>query len=240
MQQFSKSGEKIIYVVIVLNLISMVFESEPDLSLEQVKYLNYFELFSISIFSIEYILRTFISIKNKRNYNSSFFGIIDLIACLFVFNNICDFIAILPFFFQSFIGFDGRFVRVFRLFRVSRILKLGKFNRSFELLWNGIKNVQRELYLTFFIAFVMLFFSATGIYYLENELQPESFTSIRASFWWAVASLTGVGFEEIYPITLGGKIFGTIISLVGVGVVAVPTGIISASFVEVITNDKKF
>ena len=226
MKQFSKSGEKIIYVVIVLNLISMVFESEPELSLKQIEYLNYFELFSISIFSIEYILRTYISLKNRKNYNSSFFGIIDLIA-------------ILPFFFQSLIGFDGRFVRVFRLFRVSRILKLGKFNRSFELLWSGIKNVQRELYLTFFIAFVMLFFSATGIYYLENEIQPASFTSIRASFWWAVASLTGVGFEEIYPITIGGKIFGTIISLVGVGVVAVPTGIISASFVDVITNEKK-
>jgi len=120
---------------------------------------------------------------------------------------------------------------------MSRILKLGKFNKSFDLLGRGIQNVKRELYLTFFIAFVMLFFSATGIYYLENSVQPESFSSIRESFWWAVASLTGVGFEEIFPITTGGKIFGTIISLVGVGVVAVPTGIISASFVEIIQDD---
>ena len=83
----------------------------------------------------------------------------------------------------------------------------------------------------------MLFFSATGIYYLENPIQPENFSSIKDSFWWSVASLTGVGFEEIFPVTLGGKIFGTIISLVGVGVVAVPTGIISASFVEVINEN---
>ena len=146
-------------------------------------------------------------------------------------------LSVLPFYFQSLIGFDGRFVRVFRLFRVSRILKLGKFNKSFELLGKGINNVKRELYLTFFIAFVMLFFSATGIYYLENPIQPENFSSIKDSFWWSVASLTGVGFEEIFPVTLGGKIFGTIISLVGVGVVAVPTGIISASFVEVINEN---
>ena len=70
-------------------------------------------------------------------------------------------------------------------------------------------------------------------------MQPEHFTSIKESFWWSVASLTGVGFEEIFPITLGGKIFGTLISLVGVGVVAVPTGIISASFVELINEDNK-
>jgi voltage-gated potassium channel len=83
----------------------------------------------------------------------------------------------------------------------------------------------------------MLFFSATGIYYLEYPEQPEIFSSIKESFWWAVSSLTGVGFEEKYPITLGGKIFGTIISLIGIGIVAVPTGIISASFVEVINED---
>lgn len=219
----SKSAEKVIYAVIVLNLVAMVVESEPDLPQQFRNYLGYFEIFSITLFSIEYIVRTFVSYRNKKKYNTSFFGVIDLLS-------------VLPFYFQSLIGFDGRFVRVFRLFRVSRILKLGKFNKSFELLGKGINNVKRELYLTFFIAFVMLFFSATGIYYLENPVQPENFTSIKDSFWWSVASLTGVGFEEIFPITLGGKIFGTIISLVGVGVVAVPTGIISASFVEVINE----
>lgn len=220
----SKSAEKFIYVVIVLNLIAMVVESEPDLPQQFRNYLGYFEIFSIALFSIEYIVRTFVSYRNKKKYNTSFFGVIDLLS-------------VLPFYFQSLIGFDGRFVRVFRLFRVSRILKLGKFNKSFELLGRGINNVKRELYLTFFIAFVMLFFSATGIYYLENPIQPENFSSIKDSFWWSVASLTGVGFEEIFPVTLGGKIFGTIISLVGVGVVAVPTGIISASFVEVINEN---
>tara|TARA_Y100000588_G_scaffold387150_1_gene484297 strand:- start:1489 stop:2106 length:618 start_codon:yes stop_codon:yes gene_type:complete len=203
----------------------MVIESEPDLSDNFKDKLYVFEVISIIIFSIEYFIRTIESIKDKNKYNTSFFGLIDLFA-------------ILPFYLQSIIGFDGRFIRVFRLFRISRIIKLGRFSKSFELLGKGIKNVKNELLLTFFIAFVMLFFSAAGIYYLENPVQPENFSSITESFWWAVASLTGVGFEQIFPVTIGGKIFGTIISLIGVGVVAIPTGIISASFVQIVKQNK--
>ena len=217
--------DKFIYALIILNLISMVIESEPDLTEETTTYFFYFEVFSITIFTLEYIIRSWVSFKQKKAYNLSFFGIIDLLS-------------ILPFFFSSAIGFDGRFVRIFRLFRVSRILKLGKFSKSFEILGEGISNVKKELYITFFIAFIMLFFSASGIYYLENPEQPKAFSSITESFWWAVSSLTGVGFEEIFPKTIGGKLFGTLISLVGIGVVAVPTGIVSASFVEVLEDQK--
>jgi len=217
--------DKFIYALIILNLISMVIESEPDLTEEIKTYFFYFEVFSITIFTLEYVIRSWFSFKQKKNYNISFFGIIDLLS-------------ILPFFFSSVIGFDGRFVRIFRLFRVSRILKLGKFSKSFEILGEGISNVKKELYITFFIAFIMLFFSASGIYYLENPEQPKAFSSITESFWWAVSSLTGVGFEEIFPKTIGGKLFGTLISLVGIGVVAVPTGIVSASFVEVLEEQK--
>ncbi len=222
----SKLFEKSIFFLIVLNLIAMVIESEPNLSTSFRKSLSSFEVFSIIVFTIEYILRTVNGFREKKKYNLTFFGIIDLFS-------------ILPFYLQSLMGFDGRFIRIFRLFRVSRILKLGRFSKSFELLAQGIGNVKTELYLTFSIAFIMLFFSAAGMYFIEGSEQPETFHSIRASFWWAVASLTGVGFEEIYPITLGGKMFGSIISLIGIGVVAVPTGIISASFVELIDEHKR-
>ena len=217
--------DKFIYLLVIFNLISMVIESEPDLSSETKNYLSIFEIFSIVVFTIEYFIRSIVAIKNKKSYNFSFFGIIDLIS-------------IIPFFFGKIIGFDGRFVRVFRLFRISRILKLGKFSKSFELLGQGVSNVKKELYITFFIAFIMLFFSASGIYYLENPEQPKAFSSITESFWWAVSSLTGVGFEEIFPKTFGGKLFGTFISLIGIGVVAVPTGIVSASFVEILEEEK--
>jgi voltage-gated potassium channel len=216
--------ERGITVIIILNLVAMVLESEPSVSTDLKHFLVQFEYFSIAIFTIEYLLRTFHAFKKKIQYNSTFFGVIDLLAFL-------------PFFIQALINFDGRFIRIFRLFRVTRIIKLGRFSRSFELLGKCISNVRRELYVTFYIALVILFFSATGIYYLENPVQPNNFSSIMESFWWAVASLTGVGFEEIYPITTGGKVFGTIISMIGVGVVAVPTGIISGSFVEIINDE---
>ncbi len=222
----SRLFEKFIFFLIVLNLIAMVIESESNLSSSFQKLLSSFEFFSIGVFTIEYVLRTINAVQEKEKYSFTFFGIIDLFS-------------ILPFYLQSLVGFDGRFIRIFRLFRVSRILKLGRFSKSFELLSKGISNVKTELYLTFSIAFIMLFFSASGMYFIEGEVQPETFHSIRASFWWSVASLTGAGFEEIYPITMGGKIFGTIISIIGIGVVAVPTGIISASFVELIDEHKK-
>lgn len=220
----NKIFEKSIYAIIVVNLVAMVLESEPGKSDAYYNFFYQIELVSIIIFTVEYILRTVEALKTKTKYNLTFFGIIDLMA-------------IIPFYYLSTLTLDGRFLRILRLFRVSRIVKLGRFNKSFELLGKCIHNVRRELYLTFVIAFIVLFFSATGMYYLENPGQPESFSSIKDSFWWSVASLTGVGFEEIFPKTLGGKIFGTIISLVGVGVVAVPTGLISGSFVEIINDD---
>lgn len=222
---YSKVFERFIYFLIIINLIVMVIESEPDIESKYKRLFFYFESLSIFIFTVEFILRTIESFTSKKKYNTSFFGLIDVLS-------------ILPYYFQAFLGFDGRFVRIFRLFRISRILKLGRFSKSFNLLSKGVSNVKFELYLTFSIAFVLLFFSAAGIYFIENEVQPENFRSITSSFWWAVASLTGVGFEEIYPVTSVGKIFGTVISLIGVGVVAVPTGIISASFVEIINENK--
>lgn len=217
--------EKAIYILIIVNLVLLVLESENNINRDYSLYFDYFETFSITIFTIEYLIRTLDSYLEKKKYNISFFGLIDVFS-------------ILPFYFQTLLGFDGRFVRAFRLFRISRILKLGRFSKSFDLLGKGISNVKTELYLTFSIAFVLLFFSASGIYFIENEVQPENFSSITESFWWAVSSLTGVGFESIYPITLGGKIFGSIIALIGVGVVAIPAGIISASFVEIINEHK--
>ena len=103
----------------------------------------------------------------------------------------------------------------------------------------AIYAVKSELYFTLFLATLLILFSASAIYYLENEAQPEKYSSITESIWWATISLTTVGYGDVYPVTLGGKIFATLISLVGIGIVAIPTGIISASFVEQINKKKK-
>jgi voltage-gated potassium channel len=134
---------------------------------------------------------------------------------------------------------DGRFIRILRLFRIVRIFKLGRNNPSLRLFGKAIYSVKSELYFTLFLATLLILFSASAIYYLENDAQPEKYSSITESIWWATISLTTVGYGDVYPVTLGGKIFATLISLVGIGIVAIPTGIISASFVEQINKKKK-
>ena len=134
---------------------------------------------------------------------------------------------------------DGRFIRILRLFRIVRIFKLGRNNPSLKLFGKAIYSVKSELYFTLFLATLLILFSASAMYYLENDAQPEKYSSITESIWWATISLTTVGYGDVYPVTLGGKIFATLISLVGIGIVAIPTGIISASFVEQINKKKK-
>jgi voltage-gated potassium channel len=156
----------------------------------------------------------------------SFFGIIDLVS-------------ILPFYIKEFVLLDGRFFRILRLFRLSRIFKLGRESKSLKLFIKALGSVKNELYFTLFLSLLTILFSASAIYFLEHDAQPEVFSSITASIWWATVSLATVGYGDIVPITLWGKVFASIISLIGIGVVAIPTGIISASFVTEIFNSKE-
>ena len=157
--------------------------------------------------------------KGVFKYIFSVYGLIDLIS-------------ILPFYLNQFIKLDGRFFRILRLFRLTRIFKLGRDSESLKLFIKALTAVKSELKFTLFLSILTILFSASAIYYLEHEAQPEKFSSITESIWWATVSLATVGYGDVYPITAGGKIFASIISLIGIGVVAIPTGIISASFVE--------
>ena len=220
-----------IYVLIIANIIAMVLESHKFIEVQFSKFFYYFELISIIIFSFEYIYRITISYKaNKwmgvKNYVFSFFGFIDLIS-------------ILPFYIKQFVLLDGRFFRILRLFRLTRVFKLGRESKSLKLFIKALSAVKSELLFTLFLSILTILFSASAIYFLENKTQPEVFSSITASVWWATISLATVGYGDIVPITVWGKIFASIISLVGIGIVAIPTGIISASFVEEIINSKK-
>jgi voltage-gated potassium channel len=161
-----------------------------------------------------------------RSYVFSFFGIIDLVS-------------ILPFYLKQFVLLDGRFFRILRLFRLTRVFKLGRDSKSLKLFIKALSAVKNELKFTLFLSVLTILFSASAIYFLENKAQPEIFSSITASIWWATVSLATVGYGDVVPITLWGKVFASVISLVGIGIVAIPTGIISASFVEEIQNSKK-
>ena len=208
----------------------MIFESHESIRKSYGSLFYYFELLSIGIFSLEYMYRISYSffgkgMKGAVNYIFSFFGLIDLIS-------------ILPFYLNQFINLDGRFLRILRLFRLTRIFKFGRDSNSLKLFTKALISVKEQLLFTLFLSALTILFSASAIYYLENEAQPDKFSSITESVWWATISLATVGYGDVYPITVGGKIFATIISLVGIGVVAIPTGVISASFVEEIYKER--
>ena len=208
----------------------MIFESHESVRESYWDFFYFFELISIAIFSFEYLYRISYSYVNNGtkgaiNYIFSFFGLIDLIS-------------ILPFYLNQFINLDGRFLRILRLFRLTRIFKFGRDSNSLKLFTKALVSVKEQLLFTLFLSALTILFSASAIYYLENEAQPDKFSSITESVWWATISLATVGYGDVYPITVGGKIFATIISLVGIGVVAIPTGVISASFVEEIYKER--
>jgi voltage-gated potassium channel len=223
--------DRFIYLLIIVNVIAMVLESHLSLRTAYSSYFYIFELISILIFSTEYIYRIVNAYKldgtkGIYSYVFSLFGIIDLIS-------------ILPFYLNQFIKLDGRFLRILRLFRLTRIFKLGRNSNSLKVFTKSLAGVKAELIFTLFLSVLTILFSASAIYYLENEAQPDKFSSITESIWWATVSLATVGYGDVYPVTVGGKIFATLISLVGIGIVAIPTGVISASFVEEIRIEKE-
>lgn len=226
------SFDKFIYLLITANVIAMILDSHQFIHEVYGDLFYQFEFASIVIFSFEYLFRVYSAYKNEKfkgaiNYIFSFFGLIDLFS-------------ILPFYLNQFVKVDGRFLRILRLFRLTRIFKLGRESKSLKLFVKALSAVKGELKFTLFLSVLTILFSASAIYYLENEAQPEKFSSITESIWWATVSLATVGYGDVYPITVGGKIFASIISLVGIGVVAIPTGIISASFVEeIIAQNRK-
>ncbi len=223
--------DRFIYVLIIVNVIAMILESHLRLRIAYGSYFYIFEFASILIFSAEYIYRIISAYKKAGkkgifNYIFSLFGIIDLIS-------------IIPFYLNQFIKIDGRFLRILRLFRLTRIFKLGRNSNSLKVFTRSLTGVKAELIFTLFLSILTILFSASAIYYLENEAQPDKFSSITESIWWATVSLATVAYGDVYPVIVGGKLFATLISLVGIGVVAIPTGVISASFVEEIRIEKQ-
>lgn len=202
-----------IQILIVLSLVSFSIESLPNLSDKTLNILQKFEILSITIFSTEYILRIFVS-KRPIKYIFSFYGIIDILA-------------ILPFYVTGLM--DLRFLRMFRIFRVFRAFKLIRYNKALSRFHTAYKIVKEELVLFFMVTLMLLFLVSAGIYAFENEAQPEVFKSVFHSAWWAVVTLTTVGYGDVYPITIGGRIFTFFVLMIGIGIIAVPAGLIGTA-----------
>ena len=212
-----------IKVLIILSMISISLETLPDMRPEFVRKLYLFEVFSVMVFSIEYIARIYAA-DRKLKFIFSFYGLIDLLA-------------ILPFYLA--IGFDLRSLRAFRLLRLVRILKFTRYNAAFNRMGDAFRSIQSELTIFFFIILFVLYLSALGIYYFENPVQPEQFKSVFHSLWWAVATLTTVGYGDVYPVTVGGRMFTFVMLMVGLGLISVPTGLIASAMTKLVSKEEE-
>lgn len=199
--------------LILLSLVSFSLETIPEISENLISFLYYLEVFTVSLFSLEYLIRIWVS-KKPILYVFSFFGIIDLLA-------------VLPFFLVGYL--DLRFLRAFRILRIFRALKIVRYNKAMKRFGLAFILVKEEIVLFFVCTIILIFITSAGIYYFENEAQPETFKSIFHSAWWSIVTLTTVGYGDIYPITLGGRIFTFFVLMIGVGLVTVPAGLVASA-----------
>lgn len=209
--------------MIVLSLISFSVETLPNLNMEFRRVLGITEIILVILFTLEYLSRLLVADK-KLGYIFSFFGIIDLLA-------------ILPFYLST--GLDLRSVRVFRLLRLFRMLKLLRYSQAINRFHRALIIAKEELILFGCVAVMMLFLSAVGIYQFENAVQPDQFKSIFHSLWWALATLTTVGYGDLYPITAGGQVFTFFILIIGLGVISVPTGLVASALSQARSEEQE-
>lgn len=218
-----KAFDLFIQFLIVLSLVSFCIETLPNLGKNTKWILNTTEVIIVAIFTLEYLLRLFVADK-KLKFVFSFYALLDLIA-------------ILPFYVAR--GIDLRSIRVFRLFRLIRAFKIFRYSKAIQRFKNAFLEVKEELILFLVATGFLLFIAAVCIYYFENPAQPEQFKSIFHCLWWAVATLTTIGYGDIYPITAGGKIFTSFIVIIGLGIIAVPTGLLASALTKTIKEDKQ-
>jgi voltage-gated potassium channel len=224
----ARTIEIVILALIILNVLSVVFETVEYLGTRYRTLFWNIEVISIAVFTVGYLLRIWTCTSDKRftgplvgrlRYATSFLAIVDLLA-------------ILPFYIPILIPFDLRFLRAVRLFRLFRVFKVARYSKAMSSIGNVLRSKRAELGITISSVLIFLLLASAVMYDLEHEAQPRNFPNIPAAMWWGVVTLTTVGYGDVYPITPLGKFIGAIIALAGIGLFALPAGIIASGFAE--------
>lgn len=227
----SRVFDIVIITLILLNL-AMVIAETFTISATWQQVISVAETVSVIIFTIEYALRIWTadllypgktSVKARLKYIFSFMAIIDLLA-------------ILPFYLPFIIPIDLRVLRTLRVVRLLRIFKINRYTHALGLIAQVFKNKASQLISSVLVVGLLMIIASVLMYNIESSAQPEAFPNAIETMWWAVATLTTVGYGDVYPITAAGKILATVIAFLGIGMVAVPTGIITAGFTEIVSN----
>ncbi len=219
----SRLFDKFLILLILLNVAAVIAESVDRWYYPNQALFELFERFSIIIFSAEYWLRLWVIVEEDAeadipNWKKRLLWVKSPGA-------IIDFVSIFPAYLNFFVTVDLRFLRVLRLFR---LLKLTRYFAAMQILLVVLSKEKESFKAVIFILIIMIVTASSGIYVVENQAQPEVFESIPKSMWWAVVTLTTVGYGDVIPITVEGKILGAVITILGVGLAALPAGILAS------------
>ena len=221
----SAAANYVIYSLIFVNVVMIVVESLPAACERCSTVFWYIEVLTVAVFTVEYMLRLWCCVESPK-YASPVRG-----RLKYVFSPLAlvDLLAILPFY-LPFVSADMLFLRSIRFFRLFRVLKLGRYSAAFRLVGQVVHAKRAELLTSFFIILMLTVLSAIGMYYVEREDQPQVFSDIPSSMFWAAATLTNMG--HVDPVTPLGKALASVIFVLGLGMFALPTGILGSGFVE--------
>lgn len=223
-----------IRALIALNVLAVILETVPAVDAPLHGFFVAFEAFSVAVFTVEYVGRVWSAVEDpayrrpvrgRLRYAATPLAVIDLLAVL---------PSLLPF-----LGLDLRILRGMRLFRLFRILKLTRYSRSLRTVGRAFQRSREELVITLSVAGLGVLIASSIMYYAEHTAQPDHFSSIPTAMWWGVVTLTTLGYGDVYPITSIGRLMGGIFALSGILLIALPTAILGAAFVEEIRRERE-
>ncbi len=222
-------------ILILVNSAAVVLETVNDLNARFSSIFYAIEMVSIVIFSVEYLLRLWVAPLNPR-YAKPFTGRLRYAFSLMA---IIDLLAILPAFLPLIFTVDLRIIRFLRIFRLFRLFKMSRYVDSLNSLDDVVRSKKEELLVILVMIVMLLLFSSSLMYVVETEAQPDKFPDIPSAMWWGVATLTTVGYGDVYPITGLGKLLGGFIAFLGIGIFALPTGILASGFADEIKRRRE-
>lgn len=218
--------------LILVNVLAVILETVPSLGQRYAALFQALEVVSVAVFTVEYLGRAWWAVEDPR-YAHPLWGRLRYLLTPLA---LIDLIAILPFYLAQIFGLD---LRLLRLLRLLRILKLSRYSPAVTVLADVLRDERDSLLVTFMVLLTILVLASAGIYLFENEAQPEAFGSIPAAMWWAVATLTTVGYGDVTPITPAGKVFAALVTLTGIGMVSLPAGIVASGFTEALRQRRE-
>ena len=225
----------LIVSLIILNSLAVTLATVESYKIKYLEVFSIFEKVSVLIFTVEYLLRVWVCVENKKPaYRQNVKERLRYILTPFA---IIDLVAILPYYLGSFVEIDLRFIRAFRLIRIFRF---ASHSNTLQALGNVFKKESKTLLAALLVMLIVLFTSSSVMYYLEKDIQPDKFGSIPEAMWWGVAALTTVGFGDSVPISVEGKILAGIIMMLGIIIYALPAGIFASAFVRELKSKSFF